>query len=58
MRPSTDEELQKLFEEAWQLAEQVAASEDRHLAKYVFEIANEIAEWCNDIRKKQALEGL
>lgn len=47
----TEQELQELFEEVWQLAEQAAGSEDSRLAAYLFEMAEEIAEWRNAIAR-------
>lgn len=47
----TEQEFQAIFEEVWQLAERAAASNDRQLAPRLFELADEIAAWRNDLRK-------
>jgi len=51
----TELELQAFFEEIWRLAERVGASEDWQLAPYLFELADEVAEWRNALRGGRAL---
>jgi hypothetical protein len=50
----TEEELQEFFEEIWQLAEQVAASNDPRWAPRLFELADEVAEWRNELQARSA----
>jgi hypothetical protein len=52
----TEQELQAIFEEIWQLAERAAASDDRQLAPRLFELADEITAWRNELRKGGSLE--
>jgi hypothetical protein len=52
----TEQELQSLFEEIWQLAERAHASDDWRLGPYLFALAEEIAAWRNALREGQALE--
>ena len=51
----TEQELQIVFEEVWQLAERAAASDDQRLAPRLFELADEIAAWRNELRKGGSL---
>ena len=52
----TEHELQAIFEEVWQLAERAATSDDRQLAPRLFELADEIAAWRNELREGGSLE--
>jgi hypothetical protein len=51
-RAPTDLELQAFFEEVWQLAERTAATEDSQLSPYLFELAEEIAVWRDDLKNE------
>jgi hypothetical protein len=53
-RNLTEDELQQFFEEIWQLAERVAASDDSCLAARLFELADEVAEWRNELQARPA----
>jgi hypothetical protein len=52
----TEQELQSIFEDVWRLAEGAASSDDRQLAPRLFELADEIAAWRNELRKGGSLE--
>ena len=54
LRDPTEDELQEFFEEVWSLAERVAASENRHWAARLFELADEVAEWRNELQARPA----
>ena len=53
----TETELQEFFEQVWQLAEETAAADDVCIAVRLFELADEIAEWRNQIRAGSAALG-
>jgi hypothetical protein len=46
---SSKAQLEIFFEEVWQLAELVAATEDRHLVPHLLALAEDIAEWRNEL---------
>jgi hypothetical protein len=50
----TEEALQELLEEVSQVAKQIAASDDRQWAPRLFELADEIAGWRNELQDRPA----
>lgn len=54
LKDPTEDELQEFFEEVWQLAERVAASNDTRWAPRLFELADEVAAWRNELQARSA----
>jgi hypothetical protein len=54
VKAPTDDEIEEFFEELWQLAERLAASEDKRWAERLFELADEVAEWRNELQGQPA----
>lgn len=53
LKNPSEVELLEFFEEVWTLAERTAASPDHALAARLFELAEDVALWCNDVRLKR-----
>jgi len=54
LKAPTEDELEEFFEELWQLAERLGASEDKRWAERLFELADEVAEWRNELQGQPA----
>ena len=54
LKGPTEDELLEFFEEVWLLAERIAVSDDAHWAPRLFELADEIAEWRNELQGRPA----
>ncbi len=54
LKDPTEDELQEFFEEVWLLAERIAETDDSHWAPRLFELAEEIVEWRNEVQGRPA----